>query len=221
MPALVAHAEEHSYFPPPALSPCRRYETRNVRSVLKYLTEPNPRTGPVVVEGFLMQFTYLITDQIVTPYLTITLTSVDGPTEFILIPALGECALSEDREHVFDKMDKELQAHPKAVLVMIVLIHEAKSYTSPPVKSIASITLRNGDEDDPFPLPLRPFIRQQSMPRSFNHAVTVASHQWCQVQSLEYFVWTKGTNGPIDVYDFNPAHMAHASWQTLVPEKKG
>ncbi|KAG1723549.1 hypothetical protein EDB19DRAFT_1834550 [Suillus lakei] len=156
-------------------------------------------------------------DQSVTPDMTIALTSVDGPTEVVSISALGECALSEDRDHVFNKMETEIKAHPEADLAVIVLIREAISYASPLKDSTVSKALRNGDGGDPpLPIPLKSFITQRSTPRSFAHPVTVADHQWCQVQSVEYFVWVKGEDGsPIDIRQDEPGH---ASYGALVPE---
>jgi hypothetical protein len=86
-------------------------------------------------------------DQFVTPGMTITLTSVDGPTEVVLISGLGECALSEDKVHVFDKMESEIRAHPEANFAVIALIREAITYQSLSENSAASTALRNGDEE--------------------------------------------------------------------------
>lgn len=113
--------------------------------------------------------------QSVTLGMTITLTSVDGPTEVVLISGLGECALSEDKVHVFDKMESEIRAHPEANFAVIALIREAITYQSPSENSTASTALRNGDEE-PFPLFLKSFINQRSTPRSFDYPVTVADY---------------------------------------------
>lgn len=75
-------------------------------------------------------------DQSVTPGMTIILTSVDGPTEVVLISGLGECALSEDKVHVFDKMESEIRAHPEANFAVIALIREAITYQSPSENSL-------------------------------------------------------------------------------------
>jgi hypothetical protein len=148
-------------------------------------------------------------DQSVTPGMTIILTSVDGPTEVVLISGLGECALSEDKVHVFDKMESEIRAHPEANFAVIALIREAITYQSPSENSAASTALRNGDEE-PFPLSLKSFINQRSTPRSFDYPVTVADYQWCQVESVGYYVWIRGKgDSPIDIRSDAPGTMAY------------
>ncbi|KAG1779781.1 hypothetical protein EV702DRAFT_1195140 [Suillus placidus] len=90
-----------------------------------------------------MNYDLELEDQAVTPDMTIGLTSVDGPTEVILISALGECALLEDTDHAFDKMEAEILAHPETILAAIVVIHEAITYKSPDANSTAFTALHN------------------------------------------------------------------------------
>lgn len=157
-----------------------------------------------------MNYQLQLEDKSVTPDLTVTLTSVDGPTEDVLISGLGECALSEDRDHVFLKMESEIRGHPEALFAVIVLINEALNYKSPSKTSTAFTALLTSDDEEPLPLSLKSFIKQRSTPRSFDHPVTVAGHQWCQVGSVEYFVWVK-ENGddPINIRSVAPGTMAH------------
>lgn len=167
-----------------------------------------PYDRDVIRPSIKMNYQLQIQDASVMPDMTIALTSVDGPTEVVLIPGLGECALSEDRARVFTKMEDEIVAHPEAEFAVIVVIVEAITYASPAKDTPAWTALRNGDEDEPFPLSLKSFIKRRSTPRSFDHAVTVAGHRWCHVQSVEYNVWTKSQNGPIDIRNLNPANFA-------------
>lgn len=163
-----------------------------------------------------MNYSLEVPNKTVTPDMTITLTRVEGPTENVAISGLGECAFSEDGAHVFDKMETEIEAHPEVDFAVIVLIHESASFASPLPDSTASKILPTKDAAADFqPLPMKTFIRQRSTPRQFNQPLTVADHNWCQVGSVQYFVWVKGANGaPINIRDNNPLLMARG---TLAP----
>jgi hypothetical protein len=156
-----------------------------------------------------MNYPLKISTGIVNPDITITITAVDDAPSEVLVPGVGECALSEDRVHVFNKVENEIIAHPDVLLAIIVLVREGMRYACPAPDSIASQELRNG-EDDPQPLTLDRFIRQRTTPRAFGAPVRVAEHDWCHVQSVEYYVWVKGDNqARIDIRNDNPQFMAH------------
>lgn len=156
-----------------------------------------------------MNYPLKLTDQLVTPDLTMTLTAVDGAPQVVIVPSVGECAVSQNRAHVFDKVENEIFAHPEAVLAIIVLVREAISYESPQDISTASTLLRNGT-DNPKPLSLRDFLQLRSTPRSFNQPIRIADHDWAHLESVEYFVWVKGDNQErIDVRNTNPQFMAY------------
>ncbi|KAG1864288.1 hypothetical protein DFJ58DRAFT_912297 [Suillus subalutaceus] len=124
----------------------------------------------------------------------------------VTISALGECAFTERRDHVFNKMEMEITANPEVNLAVIVLIHEAIPFASPLPDSTAHKLLA-GDTSE---LPRKAFVSQRSTVRQFNEPFVVAGHNWCQVHSVEYFVWAKGADGAsIDVRNNNPLLMAH------------
>ncbi|KAG1771341.1 hypothetical protein EV702DRAFT_1048973 [Suillus placidus] len=151
----------------------------------------------------------------VIPDMTIKITPVKGPRKRVVTSGIGECALSETKEDVFDKVESEIEAHPEADLAVIVVISEVISYASPEPDSTAWKALRNGENDDPSPLPLDSFLDQRSMPQSLDYPLTVADHDWCHIQSVEYFIWTKGDDGsPINVRNESPEYMAYG---TLLP----
>ncbi|KAG1785774.1 uncharacterized protein HD556DRAFT_1450432 [Suillus plorans] len=136
--------------------------------------------------------------KIVNPDMTITISAVDDTPSVVLVPAIGECAFSQNRD----------------ILAIIVLVHEGIHYACPNPDSIASKELRNG-EDDPQSLSLDEFISQRTMPRSFDTPIRVGEHDWCHIQSVEYFVWVKGDHQDrIDVRNHDPQFMAHG---TLAP----
>ncbi|KAG1816388.1 uncharacterized protein BJ212DRAFT_1299673 [Suillus subaureus] len=148
-----------------------------------------PYNRDVIRPQIHMNYQLQIAGQLVTPDMTVALTSVDGPTEVVMISGLGECALSEDKEHAFDKMEAEIESHPETIFAVIMVIHEAITYACPQLNSTASTTLHNGDKE-PDPLPLKSFI--------------------------EYFIWIKGKDSrPINIRSNDPSHMAYG---VLVPE---
>lgn len=149
-----------------------------------------------------------IKKQTVTPDMLIQITPVKGPRKTRLISGLGECALSETKDDVFNKVEKEIRAHPEVDLAIIVVLAEAIPYTSPAEDSTAWKALCDAEEDDS--LPLESFIDQRSTPRSLGHPLKVAGHNWCHLSSVEYYAWVKGEDGlPIDVRNQAPGYMAY------------
>ncbi|KAG2757005.1 hypothetical protein P692DRAFT_20638321, partial [Suillus brevipes Sb2] len=165
-----------------------------------------------------MNYPLQIEDESVTPDILISLTATQGPTTTLLIPYAGETALTEQWDHVFKKVESMIVAYPETILASIVLVREAKRYSSPQIESIAEETLHNsvGDGKKPKPLPLRAFIDKRSTPRDFNSPFIVADHTWCHVESVEYFMWIKGDDDePIDMRNTKPENRAHG---ILLPE---
>ncbi|KAG1831948.1 hypothetical protein F4604DRAFT_1964350 [Suillus subluteus] len=169
-----------------------------------------------------MNYPLQIVDKVVTPDMVISLTATQGPTTVVLIPYVGETALTEEWDHVFGKVESMIAKHPEIVLASIVLVREAKPYASPPdgKSTTASETLHNRKDSDlshkPQPLPLEEFITQRSTPRTFEEPVRIADHTWCHVRSVEYFLWFKGEEDkPIDMRNGKPEHRAHG---ILMPE---
>lgn len=152
-----------------------------------------------------MNYPLRLADKSVTPDMAISLTATQGPTKVVLIPFVGETALSETWDHVFEKMESMIVKHPEIILASIVLVREAKRYTSPPNgESTASKILHNRNDIDllgkPRPVSLEEFITMRSTPREYNEPITIADHVWCHVDSVEYFVWFKGEKDkPIDM----------------------
>ncbi|KAG2160001.1 uncharacterized protein EDB93DRAFT_1244762 [Suillus bovinus] len=55
----------------------------------------------------------------------------------------------------------------------------------------------------------------RSTPRDFNEPFKVADHNWCHVESVEYFIWIKGEKDKaIDMRNGKPEDRAHG---TLMP----
>lgn len=69
-----------------------------------------------------MNYSLQIEDKLATPDLIISLTPTQGPTEVVLIPYIGETALTEEWDHIFEKMESMIATHPEAILASIVLV---------------------------------------------------------------------------------------------------
>ncbi|KAG1857711.1 hypothetical protein DFJ58DRAFT_878153 [Suillus subalutaceus] len=159
-----------------------------------------------------------IPDGVVNPDMTISITALEGPTEVVLIPFFGECALSETDKHVFGKTEKVILAYPDTICVVVVLVREATLYANPgkdytALNTVLKVLLGSTDSDLQ-PLTLKEFINLRTTPRSFGEPTVIGDHTWCHLSSVEYFVWVKGDDGPIDIRSNDPAHMVYG---TLVP----
>jgi hypothetical protein len=161
-----------------------------------------------------MSWSLEIPDGVIIPDMTVSVTALEGPTEVVLIPFVGECAHTETDKHVFEKVEKVILAHPDTICVVVVLAREAAEYAAPGKDSTASKVLHGGTDSSPKPLSLKEFINLRTTPRSFGEPIIIADHAWCHLSSVEYFVWARGDDGPIDIRSEDPAHMAYG---TLVP----
>ncbi|KAG2030496.1 hypothetical protein BDR03DRAFT_987043 [Suillus americanus] len=132
-----------------------------------------------------MAWSLKIAEGSVIPDMLITVNAVEGPTQVVLIPFIGECALSETDKHVFGKAEDIILAHLEVICVVVVLVREAAVYAAPRPDSTASKTLC-----DSKPLTLKEFLDLRTMPRSFGEPVMIADHTWCHLSLVEYFVWT-------------------------------
>jgi hypothetical protein len=151
-----------------------------------------------------------VRDGSVTPDIIITVTAMEGPTEVLLIPLYGECALTETDEHVFGKAERVVRTHPDILCVLVVLVREATDYAAPGEDSPASQIL-HGDTDGGYvpPLTLKSFSKKRTSPRVIGGPIVVGGHTWCHLSSVEYFIWVKEDDEPIDIRSQDPAHMAY------------
>ncbi|KAG1786400.1 uncharacterized protein HD556DRAFT_1313538 [Suillus plorans] len=153
-------------------------------------------------------------DRWIIPDMTISVTALEGPTEVVLIPFYGECSLTETDEHVFEKVEDVIAMHPDLICVVVVLVREATKYAALVAGSTASNALYNETDNEPQPLSLKSFINLRTTPRSFGEPIMVAGHTWCHVASVEYFVWVRKDETPIDIRSNDPADMVYG---ILVP----
>jgi hypothetical protein len=117
-----------------------------------------------------MNYPLQIIDKSVTPDMAISLTTTEEPTEVLLIPFIGETAVTEEWAHVFRKVESMIEEYPEAIFASIVLVREAKHYVYPARKStaqrrciIVSPTI--------FPANLNPFPLNRSSTSVLRHAL--------------------------------------------------
>jgi len=168
-----------------------------------------PYDRDLVYPSISMNYPLKMKGGVVNPDMTITITAVEEAPSVVLVPSVVECAVSEDRVHVFNKVENEIEAHLDTLLAIIVLVRKGINHACPEIDSAAWKELHNGD-DDPQPLSLDSFVSQHATPQFFDAPIRIGGHDWCHVQSVEYFVWVKGDNQDrIDIRDNNPQFMAY------------
>ncbi|KAG1728041.1 uncharacterized protein EDB91DRAFT_1086208 [Suillus paluster] len=159
-----------------------------------------------------LQSQYNISD--VTPDICITITPAEGPTKIILVPFIGECACSEDKDHSIHKLKDTITGHPHAEMAVLGLVCEVQPYNCPKKSSPASNTLHKHNEV----LPLDTFITEHFPSCT---SITVANHNWCHISSVEFFIWVRGDDETdINLSKQDAEHMAQGSpilIQTLLP----
>ncbi|KAG1765798.1 hypothetical protein EDD22DRAFT_845238 [Suillus occidentalis] len=138
----------------------------------------------------------------ITPDICITVTPASGPTRIVLVPFIGECTCSEDKDHAICKLKSTIAAHPHTKMAVLGLVREAQPYKCPDEDSVMSQTLSILDEA----LPLDEFITERFPPCT---SITIADHNWCHIRSVEFFVWVKGDDEAFLNLDNEDAeHMA-------------
>lgn len=108
-----------------------------------------------------------IKDGSVTPDMIITVTAMEGPTEVLLIPFYGKCALTETDEHVFGRAEKVILVHSNILCVVVILVREATEYASLDGDSATSNIL-HGDTDGGCPQPHSSIIHQETQHTTYS-----------------------------------------------------
>lgn len=140
-----------------------------------------------------------------TPDMSISFTTMEGPSRAALVPFIGECAFSQDEGKLIQKLKSEVAAHPEVVLVVAVIIREESPYRSPAPYSPTWETLCKGP-----PSSFNDFMAdiEGSKERTLSRPIVVAGHTWCKVASVEYRVWVRrDKDEPIDVEKHDAEHM--------------
>lgn len=103
--------------------------------------------------------------------------------------------MSEEWDHVFQKVESMIKEYLEVIFALIVLVHKTKHHVCPANMSTMSKTLHSHKADDPdhipSPLSLKSFIKKCSTSHNFKQPVRIANHIWCHIQSVEYFLWIK------------------------------
>ncbi|KIJ18149.1 hypothetical protein PAXINDRAFT_9234 [Paxillus involutus ATCC 200175] len=123
------------------------------------------------------------------------------------LPFIAECAFSQTRDSVFTKLRTEIAAHPEVVMVLIFMVHE--EHDAPPEVHSGAWEKFRGDAS---PLSLEAFIAAcDDMEDVFEGSVTAADHTWCDISSVDYYVWLrKEAAVPINIDD-EDEYYAHGT----------
>ncbi|KAI5981021.1 hypothetical protein EDD15DRAFT_2362381 [Pisolithus albus] len=129
------------------------------------------------------------------PDLTLVISSMKG-NKIQRFPLIVECAFSQPRQKVFEKVTMLIAARPEVLMVVIVLINESPHYQSPSEKSLAWKTFASHQDS----LSLTDFTSlcdvdpgDVDVDEDFMVPLVVAGHTWCRISSVDYYVWLKHT----------------------------
>lgn len=126
-------------------------------------------------------------------------------TSTFISTMLGETALSQDAADLFVKLREAVDANPYLLLIIAVLIKEARPYHSPAWRTVASQTLLR----QPLHQDSNAFLVQsdEDSVSALHVPVVVCEHEWCSIESVRFKVWVRG-NDPIDIDTDNANLMA-------------
>ncbi|KAG1732712.1 hypothetical protein EDB19DRAFT_1911870 [Suillus lakei] len=109
----------------------------------------------------------------------------------------GESAFSQDDFSLFEKLTKMVQANPYLLLIIAALLGEEFLFHSPEKSSPVWQELLSR----PFLETSDDFIAlmQDESPPALDVPVVVFRHTWCSLGSVEFKVWVRGDDQPIDI----------------------
>ncbi|KAF9234297.1 hypothetical protein BU15DRAFT_79184 [Melanogaster broomeanus] len=143
-----------------------------------------------------------------TPNAVIAMTSTRGPKK-LRLPFIAECAFSQTCDSVFTKVKHEITAHPEVVMVLIVVINEVPLYAAPRDHSVAWERFKC----DILPLELDAFIAacDEISEDVLKGPIVAAGHTWCNINSVDYYVWLKEEAVPINIADEDGEYSVHGT----------
>ena len=143
-----------------------------------------------------------------TPDLSLILMPMSG-TESSELAVIGECAFTQDKDQLEYKLRHEIEAHPEVVMVIMIIISEVKNYHSPQFETKAWKHFSK----EPMCLDAKSFLtlREPALPEDSTVVtpVRVAQHVWCNISTVEYFVWVKNGGETIDITNHTPENMGY------------
>lgn len=155
-----------------------------------------------------------------TPDLSLVIMSLKRKTsrcKDFQVLTIVECAFSQNKKELEEKIRKELSAHPEIVLVIMILVNENKDYHCPEEDSPAWVKFSRDLEcrdahsffrSDDEPSATDSDTYSESSDESGDSGldepftlqpVVIAQHQWCNITSVEYRVWVKNGDNPINI----------------------
>lgn len=136
-----------------------------------------------------------------------------------LVLAVVECAFSQEKDDLFEKLQALITTRPQIVLAIAIIIREEKEYVNPKFGSEAWDALTQLEclghgafmaYSKPAPTTSESEDSTQSAGGSEDfelHPVTVAGHRWCNISSVKLHAWVKQDDTPINI-GANPDGMA-------------
>jgi hypothetical protein len=109
----------------------------------------------------------------------------------------GESAFSQDGFSLFEKLTKTVRANPHLLLIIAAFLEENFLFHSPDKSSLAWEELMSR----PFLETSDDFIAlmEDESPPALDVPVVVFGHTWCSLGSVEFKVWVRGDDQPIDI----------------------
>ncbi|KAG1721682.1 hypothetical protein EDD22DRAFT_962436 [Suillus occidentalis] len=109
----------------------------------------------------------------------------------------GESAFSQDGFSLFEKLTKTVRANPHLLLIIAAFLEENFLFHSPDKSSLAWEELMSR----PFLETSDDFIAlmEDKSPPALDVPVVVFRHTWCSLGSVEFKVWVRGDDQPIDI----------------------
>ncbi|KAG6373985.1 hypothetical protein JVT61DRAFT_4617 [Boletus reticuloceps] len=132
--------------------------------------------------------------------------------EFVCI---GECVFSQDQDTLLLKLQLEVDAHSEVVMVVMIVLTEARPYHSPEEDSTAWHIFRRHSECPSFEefLDMVEIMDEDS---TWLGPVKVAGHTWCLISNVNYHVWVKVGEKKININMVSSGTVA--AHGTLFPE---
>lgn len=146
-----------------------------------------------------------------TPDLSLVLAPMTGAAENYELPVIGECTFSQDRSNLEYKLQHEIEAHPEVVMVIMIVISETTEYRSRQSDEMKAWKVFSAE---PECRDFKSFLSlgEPQLPddSSVIASIRVAGHVWCNISSVEYYVWIKNDAGDnIDTTNHDPEFMAY------------
>lgn len=121
---------------------------------------------------------------------------------------VGECAFSQSKEVLAEKLQCEVDAHPEIIMALMIILTESTLYHSPK----AELTTWHMFHHHPEPISFSEFM--EMMPKKDGDSkalgpVTVAEHPWSRITHIDHYIWVKDGEEKINISQCHSPMTAH------------